>query len=196
MPCGADRKDVADAESLADAMGIRLKLVDLAPVLEALTDAGGVSSSDPVTLGNAKARLRMVTLYAHSQDRLVQGTSNLSELSVGYWTKWGDGAADFLPQAGLYKDEVRRLAEAMELPDWLVSREPSAGLWEGQTDEGEMGVSYQQIRCYFDPGYSRKNPGVLTADASRRIEGLVERNRHKMEPVPRFDARGWISENG
>ncbi|MBD3369190.1 NAD(+) synthase [Candidatus Fermentibacteria bacterium] len=196
MPCGGDPDDVADARRLADVLGLELKPIDLSPVLKALVEVGGAPASDTMALANAKARMRMVTLYAHSEGRLVQGTSNLSELSVGYWTKWGDGAADFLPQAGLYKDEVRQLAEALDLPRWLVDREPSAGLWEGQTDEGEMGVSYRQIRCFFDPAYAREHPGALTPEAADKIENLVARNRHKMEPIPGFDARGWISENG
>ncbi len=194
MPCGSGSEDSRDAERLADLLGLELKVVPLDRVLDTFLKAGNPGDRSKLNVANIKARLRMVMLYAHSPGRLVQGTGNLSEISVGYWTKWGDGAADIQPQAGLYKDEVRKVAEALGLPDWLLEKAPSAGLWPGQTDEGEMGVSYDQIRMYLDPDW---RPGSsVDPEAARRIEKMMEDSEHKRRPAPAFDARGWIGEHG
>jgi NAD+ synthase len=194
MPCGRGSGDADDALRLADHLGLEPKVVRLDGVLQAFLKAGDPADRSRLNVANIKARLRMVMLYAHSPGRLVQGTSNLSEISVGYWTKWGDGAADFQPQAGLYKDEVRKVAAAVGLPDWLLEKPPSAGLWPGQTDEGEMGVSYDQIRLYLDPEW---RPGEsVDPEAARRIEEMMEQSEHKRRPAPAFDARGWIGEHG
>jgi len=194
MPCGSESADSRDAERLAEHLGLEPKAVPLDRVLDTFLRAGDPGDRSRLNVANIKARLRMVMLYAHSPGRLVQGTSNLSEISVGYWTKWGDGAADFQPQAGLYKDEVRKVAEAVGLPDWLLEKPPSAGLWPGQTDEGEMGVTYDQIRMYLDPDW---RPGEsVDPEAARRIEKMIADSEHKRRPAPAFDARGWMGEHG
>jgi NAD+ synthase len=194
MPCGGARDAAADASRIAGHLGMQLKVVELERVLEVFLAAGDPPDRSRLNVANAKARLRMAMLYLHSPGRLVQGTSNLSEISVGYWTKWGDGAADFQPQAGLYKDEVRGLADVMGLPQWLLEKPPSAGLWKGQTDEGEMGVSYDQIRMYLDPEW--RGDGSVDPEAARRIEKMMDASEHKRRPAPAFDARGWIGEHG
>jgi len=194
MPCGGAGDAKRDALRIADHLGMEPKVVELDRVLEAFLAAGHPPDRSRLNVANAKARLRMAMLYLHSPGRLVQGTSNLSEISVGYWTKWGDGAADFQPQAGLYKDEVRLLAEVMGLPEWLLDKPPSAGLWKGQTDEGEMGVSYDQIRMYLDPEW--RGDESVDPEAARRIELMMDTSEHKRRPAPAFDARGWIGEHG
>jgi NAD+ synthase len=97
--------------------------------------------------GNVKARLRMVALYAEANRRgaLVLGTGNKSELLTGYTTKWGDSGCDLLPIGDLYKTQVRALAEELELPAAFLRKTPSAGLWPGQTDEGELGIGYGEL---------------------------------------------------
>ena len=194
MPCGSGETDLEDARKLCRHLDLELREVDLDPVLEAFVRQGAPADRSRLNIANIKARLRMAMLYSHSSGRLVQGTSNLSEISVGYWTKWGDGAADFQPQAGLYKDEVRKLAAAVGLPGWLLSKPPSAGLWPGQTDEGEMGVTYDQIRLYMDPGWRPELE--LDSKATKRIEEMIAASEHKRRPAPAFDARGWIGEHG
>jgi NAD+ synthase len=100
-----------------------------------------------LTAANVKARCRMIVLYmiANSTGRLVMGCSNKTELMVGYFTKFGDGGADYLPIGDLYKTQVRELAKRVGVDAEILMKPPSAGLWEGQTDEGEMGITYDVL---------------------------------------------------
>src|SRR5206468_3700353 len=102
---------------------------------------------DRVARGNVKARIRMILLYyiANTQGRIVMGTGNKSELAVGYSTKFGDGGADFLPIGDLYKTQVREMASFLGVPKRIVEKVPTAGLWPGQTDEGELGIAYPDL---------------------------------------------------
>ena len=107
---------------------------------------------DRLTGANIKPRLRMTTLYAfanHLGYRVV-GTGNRSELAIGYFTKWGDGGVDLLPLGNLTKTRVRELARHLGVPQRIIDKPPSAGLWEGQTDESEMGVTYEQLDAYLE----------------------------------------------
>lgn len=191
MPCGNHPDDERDGKRIAVFLGIESKTVRLDAVLEEMVKAGGLDSSDGMNMGNLKARLRMATIYAHSRGRLVAGTSNRSEYLAGYWTKWGDGVADFHPLLGLYKDQVIKLAEAMEFPGWTTERVPSAGLWPGQSDEGEMGVSYREIKNYFTVGAPTVSP-----EAAARIGRLHGASHHKRNPIPSFNAERWFRDNG
>ena len=125
---------------------------------------------------NIKARLRMSSLYfiANSLDYLVVGTGNRSELSIGYFTKHGDGAADLLPLGRLLKSEVRELATDVEIPQSIIDKPPSAGLWAGQTDEDEMGFSYGDLERYLTDGPERVAPAL-----AMRIERLMRTTEHK-----------------
>lgn len=140
------REDMRDAEELCEDLGVRNEVIDITGAVEALGKAAG-GRADRMALANIKARCRMVLLYhrAGTQGRLVLGTSNKSELLVGYFTKHGDGAADLEPIGDLYKTEVRELARVLALPEKLIGKAPSAGLWKGQTDEGEMGITYDRL---------------------------------------------------
>jgi NAD+ synthase len=196
MPCHSMKEDTRDGERLAKHLGIPFRVIDLTPVFDALVSAAGLAEASPLCLANLKARLRMTTLYSQSSPsaqvsggRLVLGTSNYSEICVGYWTKWGDGASDLLPLGRLYKEEVRRVALQIGLPGWVLERVPSAGLWPGQSDEREMGVTYDRIETFLRGG----DPG---AEAAGLIETMVRATRHKREPVPFFDARGWMERHG
>lgn len=187
MPCGSTESDTRDGHRIAGFLGIEAREIDLSSVLEAFLTAGGLSREDILNVANVKARLRMTMEYAHSGGRLVAGTGNLSEVVTGYWTKWGDGAADFLPLAELWKDEVVKLAGSMDLPEWILRRVPSAGLWEGQSDESEMGVTYEEIKKYHTQGIKSVSEG-----AAARIAGLHSSSAHKREPIPFFHARGLL----
>jgi len=187
MPCGSMQSDTDDGASIAGHLGIRYKTVDLSPVLISFT--GGLDDTSVLNIANIKSRLRMAMLYAHSSGRLVLGTSNYSEILVGYWTKWGDGAADLLPIGRLFKDEVRELAAVLGLPRWVIEKVPSAGLWPGQSDEEEMGVSYLDIRTYFQGG-------TISESAAARIEEMVRSTEHKRNPIVYFNARKWMEDNG
>jgi len=139
-------QDRMDAEALCRLTGAELRVVDIAPVVAAFASVlPGMERCDAA--GNVMARCRMIMLFHHARQlgRVVMGTSNKSELLTGYFTKFGDGGSDFCPLGDLYKTEVRQLAREIGVPASIIDKAPSAGLWEGQTDEGEMGVTYDEL---------------------------------------------------
>jgi NAD+ synthase len=175
LPCHSDPRDAADAQLAAATFGLQVRTVDLTPVYDAFVralDAAGEQDSLP--LANVKPRLRMITLYYHAGrlNRLVVGTGNRSELEVGYFTKYGDGGVDLLPLGGFVKEEVRALARYIGVPERVISRQPTAGLWQGQTDEGEMGFSYAELDRYLTTGEAE-------AELAARIERLRRQSEHK-----------------
>lgn len=194
MPCYSDPQDEADARLVADHFQIPTVRVDLAPTYDRLVGdlrtamaslPGGSPGTAPVdppdararlTLANVKPRLRMTTLYfiANSLNYLVAGTGNRSELTIGYFTKYGDGGADILPIGRLLKSEVRQLARELGVPQPIIAKPPTAGLWSGQTDEGEMGFSYADLENYLTNG-----PDTVPPALGMRIERLVRTSEHK-----------------
>lgn len=150
MPCYSDPQDREDARLVADTLGLTVQEVDLSPVFALLyqkltgEEYGGQKG---LPIANLKPRLRMITLYyfANSQNYLVAGTGNKSELTMGYFTKYGDGGVDILPLGDLVKTQVRELARYLNVPEPIIAKPPSAGLWPAQTDEGEMGITYAQL---------------------------------------------------
>jgi len=130
---------------------------------------------------NIKPRLRMTSLYfvANSLNYLVAGTGNRSELTLGYFTKHGDGGSDVLPIGHLVKSEVRALARDLGVPAPIIDKAPSAGLWIGQTDEAEMGFSYDMLEMYLNDG-----PGAVPPDVATRIESLHTSSAHKRKTPP------------
>ncbi len=202
-----------DAEGIAEALAIEHDTVHLQPLLGQF---GTVAPDrfelhdEPILTGNAIARLRMTLAYlaANATGRLVCGTTNRSERLLGYVTKYGDGAADLLPIGHLYKTEVRSLAEALEVPEFVVDKPPSAGFLPGQRDADDLGVPYEVIdpvfRLAVDEGV---DDGTITTDpdpetiASRVdidvdpdvVERLLDRYRstaHKRSPPPIPTERG------
>lgn len=132
---------------------------------------------------NIKARLRMTMLYALAQVRgyLVVGTDNASEAYVGYFTKWGDGAFDFCPISDLTVAEVMELGDSLGLPREIAHRTPTAGLWEGQTDEGEMGVSYADIAFVMKGNTEKVAPAKLA-----KIKEMHNKTEHKRQLPPTY----------
>lgn len=196
MPCHSQPEDAKFAHLVAKECQIPVRTVDLSHVFDALLagighgDTGGETcrdashvSSSPVTsaVTNIKPRLRMTTLYyfASRLNYLVVGTGNRSELTVGYFTKYGDGGVDILPLGGLVKEEVRELARYLGVPDSVVDRVPSAGLWVGQTDEGEMGITYAELDRFILTGEGR--PEVI--EVIGRMNKQSEHKR-KLPPIP------------
>lgn len=207
LPCHSDPEDEADARLFADEAGIPVLRVDLSPVYDVLVDAlDGVSprqsgadgttprsADDPgaggtdaemaarerLALANLKPRLRMSTLYylANKLNYLVVGTENLSELTIGYFTKHGDGGVDILPIANLVKSQVVDLARFLGVPEKVVRRVPGAGLWPGQTDEAELGMTYDVIDRYI-------LTGDVSAEYKTKIEGLHRASEHKRQRPP------------
>ena len=158
-----------EARTIANGLGIEFSEISLRPILDQFEDhvAADVEPvNDRRAVGNVVARLRMASLYyaANTQSRLVLGTANRSELLLGYFTKFGDGAADAYPLGDLYKTEVRALAQHAGIPRRIIAKEPTADFWAGQTDAGELGARYSVI----DPILRR-----LVEDG-QRIEDVVE----------------------
>jgi NAD+ synthase len=169
MPCHSDPQDAEDAHVVAHHFDVPTTTVDLGPVYDVLVETLSASSTDlsesRLATANLKPRLRMTTLYAFANqlDYRVLGTGNRSEISVGYFTKYGDGGADFLPLGGLVKSEVRNLARHLQVPERVIEKPPSAGLWLDQTDEGEMGLTYEELDAY-----------LLTNEASPAVKAKVD----------------------
>lgn len=206
MPCHSDPRDEADARLVAEHFKVATVRVDLAPSYDRLVadlksalgrltvgPAITTSESNPdsidlkarVPLANIKPRLRMTSLYyiANSLNYLVAGTGNRSELTIGYFTKYGDGGVDLLPLGNLLKSEVRALARSLDIPAPIIDKAPSAGLWLGQTDEAEMGFTYADLESYLTQG-----PEAVSPALAMRIERLVRASEHKRALAPAPDA--------
>jgi NAD+ synthase len=153
-------------------------VVSIEPVLEAYRGLPGFEDS-PYLLGNLMARTRMAVLYYHANRarRLVCGTSNRTEYLLGYSTKWGDSAADLQPLLHLYKREVYQLARELALPDRILEKPPSAGLWPGQRDEDELGLPYAAIDEAL-AALAAKNWRAET-DVEERVLARVRASGHK-----------------
>jgi len=187
MPALSDPRDVEDARLVAQTHGIKVIEIDLSQAHAAIMDQIQrfpflQTENVRVTQGNLKARLRMATLYAvaNALNYLVVGTDNAAESYTGYFTKYGDGGVDLLPLGSLTKTEVRAWAKAMGLPDRIVNRVPTAGLWPGQTDEDEMGLTYDLIDRYL---IGKEIP----EEAKARIEHLHRISEHKRNTPPMLE---------
>ncbi|MBA2258997.1 MAG: NAD(+) synthase, partial [Acidobacteria bacterium] len=123
-------------------------------------------------------RLRMTSLYfvANSLNYLVAGTGNRTELTIGYFTKYGDGGVDILPIGSLLKSDVRAVARELRIPESIIEKPPSAGLWQGQTDESEMGFTYAELERYLKDGRSAVPPAL-----AERIERMAHASDHKRQ---------------
>jgi len=183
MPCHSSREDMKHAQALATQFSIPTKTVVLDSIFDALLKALPNNEVDPnvsrLAEANLKARLRMLTLYyfANRLGYMVAGSGNRSELSVGYFTKYGDGGADILPLGNLVKGQVKELAGFLSIPQQIIDKPPSAGLWEGQTDEGELGLSYEELDRYLVTGEA-------TSELKEKIESMIAATKHKRQPPP------------
>jgi len=207
LPCHkAEQAGVSDAETIADGLGIEFEQFQLRPLLDAFEETfarsidaerGAPDEQRPTernyALGNVLARLRMVCAYyaANRQSRLVLGTANRSELLVGYFTKFGDGAADAYPIGDLYKTEVRALATQLGVPRRIVSKEPTAGFWADQTDADELGAPYEVIdpllRRLIDEGQSIDEAAEaveVDRETVRDVAALYVATDHKRKLPP------------
>ena len=187
LPCKSNPKDAQDAIALAQACDIDYVTVDLTEEHESLLGKinrrleGQDVKNERLADANLRARLRMTTLYgiANSLGYLVAGTDNAAEILTGYFTKYGDGGVDLIPIGNLLKREVFEWARILGVPEQIISRKPSAGLWEGQTDEAELGTTYDIIDDYL-MGFE------VPEDDRIIIERLHDITAHKrrMPPAP------------
>lgn len=186
MPCSSKRNyelDARDGQELARQFGIESRVVDLSPVKEAmLSQLASATEVNKTADVNIAPRLRMTTLYAiaASEGRLVAGTGNRSEAYVGYFTKWGDGAHDFNPIGDLTVTEIFEFLRYLDAPACIIDKAPSAGLFDGQTDEDEMGFKYADL-----------DELLLTGSTNEKAAAIIERmhrgSEHKRRPIRTYD---------
>jgi len=183
MPCHSEPTDLEHARLVATKFGVETEYVDLGPVFDRLM--ASLPRGSAMAVANLKPRLRMATLYyfANSRNYLVAGSGNKSELTVGYFTKYGDGGADILPLGDLLKCQVRELAHELGIPEEIIAKPPSAGLWARQTDEGEMGITYDELDrtiSALEKGDTRScNEATL-----ERVKAMRAASEHKRRPIP------------
>ena len=183
-------ESLRDARSVAGALGIALEVVEIGAPAEALAGALGCRD-DRLRFGNLLARLRMVALYDHARPvpALVLGTSNKSEILLGYSTLFGDAAASVQPLGDVWKTHVFALGRHLSLPAAVVAKPPSADLWPGQTDAGELGFDYPTVDpvlfCHHERGMGRAE--LLAAGfPAALVDGALaayRRNRFKWRPI-------------
>ncbi len=184
------RGDHESTEAYSSSIGSAYRVIPIQGMVDAFDSVLGLD--DSLSKGNVMARCRMIVLYhiARTENLLVMGTGNRSELLMGYFTKHGDGACDALPLGNLFKSQVRELSRHLSLPQSIIDRAPSADLWEGQSDEDEMGISYERLDLILQgirDGSSPEELAEITGLPLERvieIEGRVEANRHKRHGPP------------
>jgi NAD+ synthase len=190
-------EDTKDAEELAHSLGITCRRISIHPPLEGFkrTFQEVGLHGDQRAWANVKPRLRMIVNYfvANFEDGLVLGTGNKSELLLSYFTKYGDGGVDLLPIGHLYKTQVRQLARFVGVPEPILEKPPSAGLWKGQTDEEELGISYDEVDKILHCLHDRRMSVIQTVKTLKvrkqvvqRVLDLIKAGEHKrrLPPMP------------
>lgn len=188
-------EDYKTTSELSSIWGTEYKVVDIQPAVDALAAVLLTGKETPLERGNISARCRMIVLYnlAKKRNYIVMGTSNQSEIMMGYFTKFGDGACDVTPLANYYKTEVRQLAALIGVPEPIIAKPPSAGLWEGQTDESEMGITYHDLdEILYDMEHDCTDTQIaadtgLPREKVTEIRKQVESMAHKRVPAIRPD---------
>ena len=188
MPYGdsmANTKSYEDAMELINIFGFEYHIFNIKDTVDSIQIKREDNETEMVKLAraNIRPRVRMTYLYQYAQmnNLLVIGTGNLSERTVGYFTKWGDGACDINPLANITKREVYILAKYLQVSDSIINKKPSAELWQGQTDEEDLGIKYEQIDDYILNGTSgNKEIDLKIEEKNRQIQ-------HKLKEIPIFN---------
>ncbi len=186
MPCYSSQEDEEHALAVASKFSISTETVVLDSVfdtlIKVLPDNNSAPAASQLAKANVKARLRMLALYhfANQLKYMVVGSSNKSELEIGYFTKYGDGGVDIIPLGNLVKGQIRELASFLDIPQEIIKKAPSAGLWQGQTDEGELGFSYDELDRYLISGEA-------SDEVRRKVEPMMAAGSHKRQPSPMPD---------
>jgi len=180
LPCHSQKQDLQDARLVAKELGIKTKLIDLSSTYDNFLKL--LPRGNSLAYANLKPRLRMSILYyfANALNYLVCGTGNKSEISVGYFTKHGDGATDILPIGSLLKRQVRSLAKELKVPLPVITKPPTAGLWPGQTDESEMGISYPELDEILDR-LEHKKRQTSPREKVHKVIRMNKRSAHKRQ---------------
>jgi len=192
--------DVEDAIELAKLLNIRFHIITIDEIVDSFSIVPFFDLSDKIPTGNLRARIRMCILYyyANKFNKLVLGSGDRSELLIGYFTKYGDGAVDLLPLGGLYKTQVRRLGEILGVPEKIVKKPSSPRLWPDHMAEEELGMKYEEIDlvlyAIFDKGISPLEVPKFTGVSEEKVEKILvmhrlTRHKREMPPIPELP---WI----
>jgi len=184
------KEDIRDAVNLCKKLDIKHHVIEINPFIESFVNI--VGRGNERAYANLKPRIRMIILYFHANNRnmLVAGTGNKTELAVGYFTKYGDGGVDFLPIGDLYKTEVFQLAEHLGVPEGIIRKTPSAGLWKGQTDEVELGIAYEELDNILK--ILSKEKEEVKSEKYERVLQMIDRSAHKREMPPFVELRSLV----
>ncbi|NQU19295.1 NAD(+) synthase [bacterium] len=187
LPCQSNTEDEKLARLVAENIGLKTERIVLDPIYDKLCESLPCAGRN--VSANLKPRLRMISLYyfASKLNYLVVGSGNKSELIVGYFTKYGDGGVDILPLGGLLKTEVRELAKELGVPDEIIKRTPSAGLWEGQTDELELGLSYEDLDKAISALETGNTQNFSSPEVLDKVKELIRLSEHKRSSIPIFE---------
>ncbi len=191
LPCESIPQDFEHAELVADCLDVKFEKIDLTSIFkEFMETLSPRIQSNTTAIANIKPRLRMLTNYFIAQSKenyLVAGTGNRTEIAIGYFTKYGDGGVDFEPIGALYKCEVREVAGVLNIPEVIIDKAPSAGLWEGQTDEGEIGLSYDVLdEIVYHLDYELELDDLNENDVEK-VKKMMNSAGHKLEIPPCFE---------
>ena len=186
LPYFESADDAKCTQEWAKQLGASFEVYSIRKPVDALCETAG--KWDDVSRGNFMARVRMALLYFHARQHgaVVVGTGNKSELKTGYFTKYGDGGVDVLPIGGLYKTQVWQMARDVGVPSFFIDKAPSAGLWEGQTDESEMGITYKEMDEILQLLEERPNEAVQKF-GDEKVSLILDRMRlgeHKLKMPP------------
>ncbi|SEQ92479.1 NAD+ synthase [Natrinema salaciae] len=188
--------NMSDAERVAQDLEITYDVLEIEPIVDSVLSAYPEAEGDHEAVGNARARVRAVLNYlvANHERRLVVGTGNRSEAAVGYFTKYGDGAVDCHPIGNLYKGQVRQLARHVGVPEELAAKTATAELWADQTDEDELGISYDTLDSILATHIDGPLSVAATArllevdeETVERVREMYERSEHKRNVPPAPD---------
>ncbi|MCL5104420.1 MAG: NAD+ synthase [Armatimonadetes bacterium] len=186
MPCHSNPKSASDANIVARKLGIKTHVSDLTATYDTLVPR--IPHAEGIELTNVRPRLRMAALYcaAQSLGYLVMGTSNKTEMAIGYFTKWGDGACDIQPIANLYKHQVYALARELDIPEEVISKPPTADLWDGQTDENEIGMTYDELDSILE-AVETGEISLFPSASVERVRKMMAASEHKRCRIPAFE---------
>ena len=201
LPENEGDRDLKDAISFADDLKVKYEIIEIGPAVESLSSLLGSISRN--SLGNIKARTRMIVLHAYAYENglIVMGTSNKSEILTGYFTKFGDAGVDFMPIGDLYKTQLKEAARIVGIPERIIEKAPSAGLYEGQTDEDELGLTYEALDSILYGIERDLDDDGIAADTDiniaeiKRVREMVRKSIHKRKTpvIPKIGLRtaGW-----
>lgn len=191
------KEDIEDAYMLAGKFGVDVSRVDIDPIIDSFrANIFFYNEEDKISLGNIRARVRMIILYyyANTRNLLVCGTGDKSEIYMGYFTKYGDGGVDLLPIGDLYKTQVREMGKLLGIPDRILAKPSSPMLWEGHRAEDELGATYEVIdtilfyylNLRMEPEHIHWETGI-PLEVINRVIGRIYRYEHKrsIPPIPK-----------